>query len=407
MPRLEQIREDLAFEAADVARAAGWSVTYLRERESTDNLDADDADVLSRLYGVDVTAAIETPAAEVAHQPLRALLRGATGDLTADDRFAIAEVATIAREHRGLLSALGRRDRWPVVASFSDDTDYGHPADGAPERLAALARAQLGLSDQPIASITELLRRELGVLLVWVDVSPDIDAFAMATPDTGAVIALNVSGPHTRSPFSRRVTLAHELCHLLFDRHHMRSMGRFCAIAVRRRTRKRAGDDLPIEEKIERRARSFAAAFLVPRAPGIQSWARHRDPSPSRRVRAWMTHWGIGYEAARAHLDTLGRLPMGTRLHAVETEAPPAWAQCEPEAPSTGPTAAIPLARRGDFFATVLEAVREQAIGPARARDLLQLDRAGWALLVNGLDAPPLRERSSPEVSSSVLADWL
>jgi Zn-dependent peptidase ImmA (M78 family) len=409
MAKLIEIRVDLGFTASEVEGAAGWPSGRLAQLERAQDVTDDDADVLTRLYGVDVEALLSGEEGEVVRQPLAALLRGPAEALAAIYRFEIAEVATVAREHRQLLVALGRRDLWPVIQSFRDDLDYSHPSQGAPDRLAAAVRARLDLGEGPIPSVWDLARRDLGVLVVWVELPPDIDAFALAGPDTGAVIALNVKGDHTGNAFARRVSMAHELCHVLFDRGQMRSMDRFCRIAVRRRGGKsRPHDDLHLEERIERRARAFAAALLVPRSEGIRVWNGTRDRYLTGRVRTWMTCWGIGYEAARGHLATLGRLRLNEALPRVLTEPPVVWERAEPGPPldDLAARAGVPLNRRGDFFETVLDAVREHSISPARAREHLRLTREAWDALVGELPAPPVR-RPAEEVSSAVLADWI
>lgn len=409
MSRLEQTRNDLAFSVDEVAGAAGWSVSRQLEIERGDEPTDEEADVLTRLYGVDVEALVGGEDGDATRQPLRALLRGPSGPLSLDQRFEIAEVATIAREHRCLLAALGRRDRWPVVTDFRDDGDYTHPSQGSPDRLAAQVRQRLALDEGPIPSVSEVARRDLGILVVWVDVEREVDAFALAGPDTGPVIALNASGAHTANAFSRRVTLAHEICHVLFDRRRMADMTRFCRIAVRWNRRRRASTEaLPIDEQIERRARAFAACLLVPRKAGVASWGRTRGSTTSRRVRSWMAEWGIGYEAARGHLDSLGRLGVRERLSRVETTPPPVWELAEPGPPRTGPaaTVGVPLNRRGDFFGTVIDGVREQAITPGRARELLLLSLADWQRLVDLLPAPPVAGRTR-DTSGAVLSDWL
>jgi len=66
------------------------------------------------------------------------------------------------------------------------------------------------------------------------------------------LIVLNPSCPDARGVSGRRVTLAHELCHLLFDRSRMESLARFEG--------RGANSDRPIEM----RANAFAVELLVP-----------------------------------------------------------------------------------------------------------------------------------------------
>jgi Zn-dependent peptidase ImmA (M78 family) len=80
----------------------------------------------------------------------------------------------------------------------------------------------------------------------------NIRAVSMESPNHEPCSLLNVNHP-THAPYSgRRFTLAHELCHLLYDR----SYGRQLAIA--------SGPWAPLD--LERRANAFAAMLLMPPA---------------------------------------------------------------------------------------------------------------------------------------------
>jgi len=77
-----------------------------------------------------------------------------------------------------------------------------------------------------------------------------IRAVSIAGPNHSPVTLLNAESEYNRTEEGRRFTLAHELCHLLYDR----VAGRQLAIA--------SGPWAPLE--IEQRANAFAAMFLMP-----------------------------------------------------------------------------------------------------------------------------------------------
>lgn len=85
-----------------------------------------------------------------------------------------------------------------------------------------------------------------------VDLGSDrLDAVACWGPNHGPAVIINTAGKHTRSPQALRATFAHEMAHLIFDRGRNLPFGEIL------------GGNVPAH--IEKRARAFAAEFLVPR----------------------------------------------------------------------------------------------------------------------------------------------
>lgn len=80
----------------------------------------------------------------------------------------------------------------------------------------------------------------------------DIDAVACWGPLHGPAVLVNPSGSHNSSPGGRRATYAHEIAHLLIDRHDALPLAEVLG-----------GRSSPV---VEARARAFAAELLLPRA---------------------------------------------------------------------------------------------------------------------------------------------
>ncbi|MGH8196731.1 MAG: ImmA/IrrE family metallo-endopeptidase, partial [Steroidobacteraceae bacterium] len=78
-----------------------------------------------------------------------------------------------------------------------------------------------------------------------------IDAVGCWSQSHGPAVLVNLDGMHAQAPQGRRATLAHELAHVLIDRH-----GSLPAAEV-------LGDDAP--RYPEQRAGAFAAEFLLPK----------------------------------------------------------------------------------------------------------------------------------------------
>jgi Zn-dependent peptidase ImmA (M78 family) len=94
---------------------------------------------------------------------------------------------------------------------------------------------------------------QLGIEVRTAQLSTDtIRGVALAGEDFGPTILLNMTSIYNASEEGRRFTLAHELCHILFDR--MRA----------RRVTIASGPW--VAPGIEKRANAFAASFLMPRA---------------------------------------------------------------------------------------------------------------------------------------------
>lgn len=401
MAVIRELRDALGFSIDEVAAAAGWSRTRQRRIEATDDPEGFEADRLSDLLGIDVEDAVcggSTP-----EQPVAALLKASASSLAADTRFGVAEATRVAQVLVELRRLLSGREEAPRVLRFRDDPDYAHPRHGGPERLAALVREAVGLGDTPVQSVRTELLEPLGVALLWESLPSHIDAFSFSSGSTGPVIVGNLDGLHMGSAFGRRVTWAHELCHLAFDRRQMRSVRRFCeAVQARRRPRNPEED---LEFVVERRARAFAAYLLAPRGAVEATWAAVSRLPPADRVRTVMVHFGLGYEATRAHLDNLGLLDFAVALQDVPIEVPEAVRLADPPPllPEVLLHSGVSPLRAGVFFETVGEALRAGLISEEGAREHLRVDTAGWRTV-----GPFLRQGSSTwRTSSAVLSDWL
>ncbi len=123
---------------------------------------------------------------------------------------------------------------------------------------AAELRARLDLSDDPIIDIVSLIVDRLGIFLVATPLKSTsiLGATIKRRKADAAAIVLNASHAHFTDRQIRRATLAHELCHAVFDP----SKG---TIGVRL-DRDAPGDSGFAGSAEEVRARAFQANLLVP-----------------------------------------------------------------------------------------------------------------------------------------------
>jgi len=119
-----------------------------------------------------------------------------------------------------------------------------------------------------------------------------IRACSLIGPQHKPTIALNDSYPNGTKPSTERFSLAHELCHILYDRSH----GQRVALA--------SGPWAPVG--IEKRANAFAAMFLMPPHLLRQVISASNYPvSDKRGVQFVCDQLQVGFTAAVEHLYNL------------------------------------------------------------------------------------------------------
>ena len=151
--------------------------------------------------------------------------------------------------------------------------------------LAEIAAAKFVQYQNEDAVEIEGILSGIGVAVMEVELTDrGIRAVALCGAGWKPQIAVNQSCGRNTTPPGRRFTLAHELCHLLFDQ----EFGSPLAIA--------SGPWAP--KKIEQRANAFAAAFLI----------------PSGRVQEHSGQWTIEAILDAARRFQVGRLPLINHL---------------------------------------------------------------------------------------------
>jgi Zn-dependent peptidase ImmA (M78 family) len=138
-----------------------------------------------------------------------------------------------------------------VAKGISSAVDVRAPWESG-YRLASLVREKLGRSPDDQFDI-EAEAREVGIDVHDVPLTDTtILGACVGSSAFAPLIVLNPSCPDASGVSGRRITLAHELCHLLFDRSRMQSLARF------------EGSTANTDRLIEMRANAFAVELLVP-----------------------------------------------------------------------------------------------------------------------------------------------
>jgi Zn-dependent peptidase ImmA (M78 family) len=118
--------------------------------------------------------------------------------------------------------------------------------------LATWFRKSCGLLQDLAPSDPRSVLRAWNIPTIDIEVDEAIDAIAVWGAAHGPTIAMNRAGLHARTDGAQRATLAHEICHLLVDRSTA-----LPAVEV-------FGGR--VSDRVEARARAFAAEFLIPRS---------------------------------------------------------------------------------------------------------------------------------------------
>jgi Zn-dependent peptidase ImmA (M78 family)/DNA-binding XRE family transcriptional regulator len=237
--------------------------------------------------------------------------------LTPEVERDVEQVRQLGAQYAELESLLGiTRTAAPLEAIGAFRQADGADADpeSAGREAASLVRRILGLGDGAVLGLDDKLELEAGLRVFRLPLDPSLAALFIWGEDLGACIGLNASHPHAR----RRMSLALELGHVLFDRE--------------------AGDVLPAAPRKGRApAELFSNAFareLLMSAEGLR-----RRVSQQRRARGGqltvtdlvaLAHaYEVSFQAMTLRLEELECLGRGTyaalekqgfRLMAAETE---------------------------------------------------------------------------------------
>lgn len=214
-------------------------------------------------------------------------LRDQSPALTGPVVLALSEAAWVAMTQIRLEAALGLPGE---TNTFEKEPMYargGRPAYVMGYELADLCRTKLGLRDDPIPSMRNLLERDLHIPVIQTELGQRI---AGATIECGGrrAIVVNLSG-RNRSAFVRRSTVAHELCHLLFDpRQRLKDLRVDEYTDLERRADQ-------ITDPVEQRANAFAVQLLAPQAVALEQY-RSAEGDPLAHV---LDYFGISFTAGR------------------------------------------------------------------------------------------------------------
>ena len=181
-----------------------------------------------------------------------------------------------------------RKSRGNLPQKMGREKDYEHGY-----RLAMVFRDIIGNRDGYFD--IEAWLRTSGIAIEELSIpDPDVDGGAVWDDEHGPVVLVNPTSRRASTPWGRRMVLAHELCHLLIDRDF--------AVPLK----VMSGDWAP--PLLERRANTFAAELLLPRAGIVAQIGTPSTLPDDSTLTRLMDVFEVGETACVAHLQNRFRL---------------------------------------------------------------------------------------------------
>jgi Zn-dependent peptidase ImmA (M78 family)/transcriptional regulator with XRE-family HTH domain len=371
-PILKKFRNDLGYTEAYVARRLEVAVDDLRAIESGQATpDSKSLSIFSELYGIELERLWAQDVDSGDSETLRLLfLRNKGIELPEHTRAAIARAALVARQYVELGEMLGCPSSYENLRkNYRHEGVYqgaGQPWEIG-EELGLRLRDDLQLGQDPVRSIRELAQNKLGVLIISTNLrSPAVAACSFANRRTGPVVVVNQAGENSR-PWRWRFTVAHEICHLLFDELSQEELGSV--------TGYRDQEEDESADAVEKRANSFAITLLAPK-DGLRNFLTGmKGKSLATQTRRIMERWGINFKAAcyrLKHIDWATTQDI-EKIKGVGTMESDDWLTAESDQlDSIFPCPSVPDERRGEFARRVVRAFTANVISRNRLISLLE-----------------------------------
>lgn len=278
--------------------------------------------------------------------------------LTASIVGKLTEAAWLIARQQDILGSLDVED--VVQRKFEHSHDYTFPTYEAGYRLAARTRALLGIDEHvPIPSLRRLIEHDLNIPLIETELGQSLAGATIANGNRRGIVA-NIQG-RNENPWIRRMTLAHELGHLLWDpdQHLERlAVDRYDEII---------GEVKNLQDRVEMRANAFAVAFLAPPAE-VDRIVRENGGGWKAAIHL-SEHFGISLTASRAHIQNICRFNLIAGKGGPEVSDE--WKAQEDRTNDFFPITETPVSRRGRFSWAVVSAVGGKLISEDTAAALL------------------------------------
>ena len=193
----------------------------------------------------------------------------------------------------------------PLTPNYPPEVKLGRHVNVASlaEDVAVQERQRLGLGDQPIIDLRNVLEVEIGLRIIYENLPSAIAGMFAYVSDFGGIIAVNRKHP----PQRRRATMLHEYGHLIVDRH--KPGVDYIATSAKRPANERFAD-------------SFSMAFLMPATSIRRRFNEVVNTTGDFQIAdlCRLSHlYFVSLEAVAIRLESMGLIPSGTRQHLKES----------------------------------------------------------------------------------------
>ncbi|MGL5631134.1 MAG: ImmA/IrrE family metallo-endopeptidase [Azovibrio sp.] len=290
------------------------------------------------------------------------------GSFTANTVLQLSEAAWIIARQADLQSMLEdiENAKKVHVKMPEHDSSFSYPTFEVGYRLAEKTRELLGLkSEEPIESVRKAIEDDFDLPLIQVQMD---EKLAGATIANGKVrgIVVNEKGWNI-NVWVRRMTLCHELGHLLWDPEANLQQIKVDAYTELERNNNKIKERDPSEI----RANAFAVALLAP-PNEVRSIASRKNANPKSIVSEVMSRFGISASAAKQHVKNVTNIDVDLNLTDLP-EPEDYWIALENLTIDYFPIQEVPISRRGKFAWCVAKAWEVGEISLDSAASLLAL----------------------------------
>jgi Zn-dependent peptidase ImmA (M78 family) len=376
--------QNLGLSLNEVARKVRWSNEITRKFELRKQVPFRELERLARTLGlesdklgiaVDAGADIETGVR------LRTYRNSDPKRFTVSTVLGLAETAWTIQKQFDLAKLIGQHDEGVIRRlGFEPSAEYGSPLTKTYQegyRLAQKTRQLLNIpADKPIASVKELIEARLCIPVIQLEIHSEL-AGATISSDSYRGIAINLKGDNS-NPLVRRMTMAHELGHLLWDPDQR--LNRLVVDQYDSIIRDAVTFASPLDA-VERRANAFAIEFL---APGDAIVRLFNDAGGAASgLEKVITTFGVSKTAIVNHLMNASHNKIDLSEQGLPSISTDEWEAAESLAVPLFDPQTVPVSRRGRFSYYVLKAYEDQRISDDTASSLYQCQRSELARALN------------------------
>jgi Zn-dependent peptidase ImmA (M78 family) len=368
------LREEQSIEASTLSGLVGFGRDRLADVESGEDLPTfEELDRLSTALGADLVGFDPDLHDSPKSRPqITTILKSQTDSIPTKYLRPIVETAELAHDVVQLEQWREKPSRFQQIRERFRDI---HPPEEAPDwqegkQFAERVREKIALAGKPIESMYGLCE-EMGIAVIETSLQIQLSAMALADEYYGPTIILNLNERNERL-LPRRFTLAHEVCHIIFDRYSMSELRRFDRVV--------GVFEEQAKDSQERRADAFAIHLLCPEEPFEEAWRESRDMegADAWRVRHLMEQFGVSFTATKSHLANLGIIDKARmrKITPPDIETPRHFRKAERKQATTRGAAfhVLEPERQGQLAEQAILAFDEGVIGRSKAIEALGID---------------------------------